>query len=201
MKKFDKTFGATGQGLRQGHRRPHDRRHREAPAGPVELPVHRGHVVPGPLQLRLPPHGALHHPVRDAGRRDQLLRLQHGHRLAEHHREDAHDRHADQVVRGARPPRDLRGRQEGGARHHRAHAQARRRGRRRRASRRIWTRRASPRPRAKKSSARARPSRRTSAWPSSTGRSCSRKPKPELATGLQIQGLGKKKTEGETVTH
>ncbi len=31
MKKFDKTFGATGQGLRQGHRRPDDGGHREAP--------------------------------------------------------------------------------------------------------------------------------------------------------------------------
>ena len=39
-----------------------------------------------------------------------------GHRLAEHHREDAHDGHAHQVVRGARPSRDLRRRQEGGAR-------------------------------------------------------------------------------------
>ena len=38
-----------------------------------------------------------------------------GHRLAEHHREDAHDGHADQVVRGARPSRDLRRRQEGRA--------------------------------------------------------------------------------------
>jgi hypothetical protein len=31
-------------------------------------------------------------PVRDAGRRDQLLRLQHGRGLAQHYREDAHDR-------------------------------------------------------------------------------------------------------------
>jgi hypothetical protein len=31
------------------------------------------------------------------------------HRLAEHHREDAHDGHAHQVVRGARASRDLRG--------------------------------------------------------------------------------------------
>ena len=31
MKKFDKTFGATRQGLRQGHRRPDDGGHREAP--------------------------------------------------------------------------------------------------------------------------------------------------------------------------
>ena len=56
------------QELRQGHEGPHDGRHRHAPAGPLELPVHRGHVVPGSVQLRLPPHGALHHPVRDAGR-------------------------------------------------------------------------------------------------------------------------------------
>ena len=54
--------------------------------------------------------------------RDQLLRLQHGHRLAEHHREDAHDGDAHQVVRRARPSRDLRRRQEGRARHDRSTA-------------------------------------------------------------------------------
>ena len=58
------------QGLRQGHRRPHDAGHREAAAGSLELPVHRGHVVPGPVQLRLPPHRDVHHPVRDAAGRD-----------------------------------------------------------------------------------------------------------------------------------
>ena len=116
IKRFDKAFGATEQGLRQGGRRPDDGRHREAALRPVQLPVHRRDVVPGSLQLRLPADRALHHPVRDAGGRDQLLRLQHGHRLAEHHREDAHDGHAHQVVRGARPPRDLRRRQERPAR-------------------------------------------------------------------------------------
>ena len=39
----------------------------------------------------------------------------------QHHREDAHDGHADQVVRGARPSRDLRRRQEGRARRPQAH--------------------------------------------------------------------------------
>ncbi len=110
MKKFDKTFGATGRnyGKVTGDRTAG---HRQAPRRPLELPVHRRHVVPGSLQLRLPAHGALHHPVRDAGRGDLVLRLQHRHRLAEHHREDAHDRDADQVVRGARPPRHRRRRQ------------------------------------------------------------------------------------------
>ena len=41
-----------------------------------------------------------------------------GRRLAQHHREDAHDRHADQVVRGARQARDLRRRQERAAAEH-----------------------------------------------------------------------------------
>ena len=72
--------------------------HREAPVGPVELPVHRGHVVPGPVQLRLPPHRDVHHPLRHAGRGDLVLRLQHRHRLAQHHREDAHDGVAHEVV-------------------------------------------------------------------------------------------------------
>ena len=112
LKKFDKTFGATGKnyGKVSGDRTM--TRHREAARRPLELPVHRRHVVPGPLQLRLPPHRDVHHPVRDAAGRDLLLRLQHGHRLAEHHREDAHDGHAHQVVRRARPPRDLRRQQE-----------------------------------------------------------------------------------------
>jgi hypothetical protein len=28
-----------------------------------------------------------------------------------------------------------------------------------------------------------------------------KEPKPEIATGLQIQGLGKKKTDSDTITH
>ena len=125
MKRFDKAFSATGKDYGKVSRRPDDGRHREAALGPLQLPVRRRHVVPGPVQLRLPPHGALHHSVCDAGRRDQLLRLQHRHRLAEHHREDAHDRHADEVVRGARPPRNLRRRQERPARQQRASPRAR----------------------------------------------------------------------------
>ena len=100
------------QELRQGHRGPHHGRHHHAPRRPLELPVHRRHVVPGPLQLRLPPHRAVHHSLRDAGGRDQLLRLQHRRGLAQHHREDAHDLDPHQVVRGAWPSRDLRRRQE-----------------------------------------------------------------------------------------
>ena len=116
MKKFDKTFGATKKAETGGYGRvdgdAHGRRPAAAPRRSLELPVHRGHVVPGSLQLRLPPHRALHHSVCDAGRGDLLLRLQHRHRLAEHHREDAHDGDAHQVVRRARPSRDLRRRQE-----------------------------------------------------------------------------------------
>ncbi len=84
--------------VRQGHRRPHHGRHRAAPRRPLELPVHRRHVVPGSVQLRFPPHRAVHHSLRHAGRRDLLLRVQHRRRLAQHHREDAHDRDAHQVV-------------------------------------------------------------------------------------------------------
>ena len=63
------------QEVRQGHRRPHHGRHPEAPRGPLELPVRGRHVVPGSVQLRFPPHRAVHHSLRDAGRRDQLLRV------------------------------------------------------------------------------------------------------------------------------
>ena len=106
------------QELRQGGQGPHHGRYREAPPRPLELPVHRRHVVPGSVQLRFPPHRAVHHPLRHAGRRDLVLRLQHRRRLAQHHREDAHDRHAHQVVRGARQARDLRRRQERAAAEH-----------------------------------------------------------------------------------
>ena len=113
LMKFDKSFGASGRdyGKVTADRTLDDVA--EAPQRPLELPVHRGHVVPGPLQLRLPPDGAVHHPVRHAGGRDQLLRVQHGRGLAQHHREDAHDLDPDQVVRGAWAARDLRRRQEG----------------------------------------------------------------------------------------
>ena len=62
--KFDKFSGATEAQLRLGQGRPHQGRHRQAPRRPLELPLHRRHVVPGPLQLRLPPHRAVHHPLR-----------------------------------------------------------------------------------------------------------------------------------------
>ena len=99
--------------LRQSDRRPHHGGHREAPRGPLELPVHRRHVVPGSVQLRFPPHRAVHHSLRDPGRRNFLLRVQHGRRLAQHRRENAHDGDAHQVVRRERPPRNHRRRQEG----------------------------------------------------------------------------------------
>ena len=74
----------------------------------VARAVRRRDVVPGPLQLRLPAHGDVHHPLRDADGRDQLLRVQHGRRLAEHHREDEGERHGRRVVPGEGPARRLR---------------------------------------------------------------------------------------------
>ena len=72
----------------------------------VALPVRRGHVVPGPVQLRLPPHRDVHHPLRHADGGNQLLRLQHRRRLAEHHREDEDDRDRSGLVsREGSPPR------------------------------------------------------------------------------------------------
>ena len=169
--------GRKGQ-VRQGERRPDGRRHREAPRRPLELPVHRRHVVPGSLQLRLPPHRDVHHPVCHAAGRDFLLRVQHRHRLAQHHREDAHDGDAHQVVRGARPPRDLRRRQGRAARLDRALAEAERRKRSAPARRPTSTSWASPRTRARRSSRRAERRTRTRAttrrWPSFIGSTCSR---------------------------
>ena len=98
FKKFDKSFGLTGKdyGKVSGDRT--QGRHREAPCGSLELPVHRRHVVPGSLQLRFPPHRNVHHSLRNAGRRDFLLRLQHRHRLEKHHREHAPERDRREVV-------------------------------------------------------------------------------------------------------
>ena len=88
---------------------PHLRGHQEAArAGSLELPVHRRHVVPGPVQLRLPPHRNVHHPLRHAAGRNLLLRLQHRHRLAEDHREHVQERDRRAVVQDARQARDLR---------------------------------------------------------------------------------------------
>ena len=155
--KFDKCFGMTKKAqngrLRQGDRRPHHGRHHEAPRGPLELPVHRRHVVPGSVQLRFPPHRAVHHSLRHAGRRNFLLRLQHRRGLAQHHREDAHDRDAHQVVRRARAARDHRRRQSGESGDQGSLAGAARRRRESRQAARSGRSRASPRPRARRRSA------------------------------------------------
>ena len=72
MKKFDKTFGATKSAHKGAYGRvewhAHGRRSGQAPGQSLELPAHCRHVVPGSVQLRFPPHRALHHPVCDAGR-------------------------------------------------------------------------------------------------------------------------------------
>ena len=60
----------------------------------VARALRRRDVVPGPLQLRLPPHRDVHHPLRHADGGDQLLRVQHGRRLAARHREDEGERDA-----------------------------------------------------------------------------------------------------------
>ena len=70
--------------------------------------LRRRDVVPGPLQLRLPPHRDVHHPVRDADGGDLLLRLQHGRGLAQNHRGDVPDGDPRRVVQEGRPPRGLR---------------------------------------------------------------------------------------------
>jgi hypothetical protein len=92
MKKFDKTFGATGKSYGKVGARSHGEGPAAARADRWELPVHRRHVVPGPSSTTISAARALHHPVCDAGRGRSLLRLQHGQSAAEHHREDAHDR-------------------------------------------------------------------------------------------------------------
>ena len=95
-------LGRQRKELRKVNAGPDDGRHPEATRGSVELPVHRGHVVPGSVQLRFPPHRNVHHPVRHTGRRDFILRVQHGCGLAEDHREHVQERHRGGVVQEAR---------------------------------------------------------------------------------------------------
>ena len=128
MKKFDKTFGATGKdyGKVTGDRTMADIEKRRTDRWNFLFIAGMWFQDLFNYDFRRTERCIIPYATQEG--RDQLLRLQHGRRLAEHHREDAHDGHAHQVVRGARPSRDLRRRQEGGARHDRAHAQARRRG-------------------------------------------------------------------------
>ncbi len=95
---------------RPGDGRPHRRQARllREEARLLARPLHRRDVVPGPLQLRLPPHRDVHHPVRDADGRDLLLRVQHGRGLAKDHRGDVPDGVARRLVQEERPPRGLR---------------------------------------------------------------------------------------------
>ncbi len=92
FKKFDKSFGLTGRsyGRVDGKRSVEDIEARRSDRWNFLFIA--GHVVPGLVQLRLPPHRDVHHPLRHAGGRDLFLRLQHGHRLAQHHRADAPER-------------------------------------------------------------------------------------------------------------
>ena len=110
--------------LRQGGQGPHAGRRAEAPLGQLALPVHRRHVVPGPVDVRLPPHAPVHHPLRHAGGRDLLLRLQHRGGLAADRREAPPDGDARAVVRPEGPPPHLHRRPPRAAGHDRAHARA-----------------------------------------------------------------------------
>ena len=107
--------------LRKSHGGPHLRRRRQAPQGSLELPVHRRYVVPGSVHLRFSTHRAVRDSLRYPGRGNFLLRLQHGHRLAEYRRENAPVRHPQQVVRGAGTSLHLCRQQERQARDSTAH--------------------------------------------------------------------------------
>src|SRR5664280_1110796 len=97
----------------KGHGRAHGPGYgdRETGALPLARPPRGRHVVPGPLQLRLSPHGDVHHSVRDPARRDLVLRLQHRRWLAEDRRGDVPERHAGRVVQRQGPPPRVRPRQ------------------------------------------------------------------------------------------
>ncbi len=96
---------ADAEEVRRLRPRPHAGRRPEAPLRSLEPALHRRHVVPGSVQLRLPPHRNVHHPLRDAAGRNLLLRVQHRHRLAEDHREHVQERHGGRVVQDPRQAR------------------------------------------------------------------------------------------------
>ncbi len=81
---------------------------RRSEAGRVAADVRRRHVVPGSLDLRLPPHRDVHHPLRHADGGDFVLRLQHRGRLAADRREHVSERHRGRVEPGARQASGLR---------------------------------------------------------------------------------------------
>ena len=71
LKKFDKNYHVTGKDYgKVGPDRTVDDVMKRRTHGSLELPVHRGHVVPGSVQLRLPADRAVHYSLRHAGRRD-----------------------------------------------------------------------------------------------------------------------------------
>ena len=109
LKRFDpaKALGFTfrklvSQFLRPDRReRKEDRRVRGAihPSSSGARCSWPGNVVPGPLQLRLPAHGDVHHPVRNVQMGEiSFLRVQHRRGLAERHRKDEGQRDGGGVV-------------------------------------------------------------------------------------------------------
>ena len=116
MKKFDKTFGATGKQLRQGRRatgpRPTSHKRR---ADRWNFLFIAGMWFQDLFNYDFRRTERCIIPYATQEGEISFCAYNTGHRLAEHHREDAHDGHADQVVRRARPSRDLRRRQEGRA--------------------------------------------------------------------------------------
>ena len=108
------------QEVRQAERRSSRRqarrlRERRPQAGRVAADVRRRDVVPGSVDVRLPAHRDVHHPVRDADGRDLVLRLQHRRGLAADRREDAPERVGCRMVQGARQARGLREPAQAGA--------------------------------------------------------------------------------------
>ena len=109
MQKFDKTYGVTG--IDYGKVTP-DRTFEDIEKRRKDrwnFLFIAGMWFQDLFQLRFPANRAVHHPVRDTGRRDLVLRLQHWNRLAEDRREDAHERDPQQVVSGARKASHLCG--------------------------------------------------------------------------------------------
>ena len=103
---------AERRSARRQARRPRQRRPQ---AGRVAADVRRRDVVPGSLDLRLPTHRDVHHPVRDADGGDLVLCLQHRRGLAADRREHVPERDSRGMVQGARQARRLRQPAQAGA--------------------------------------------------------------------------------------
>ena len=83
-------------------------RRRASPAERLDTHLGRRYVVPGSVDVRLPPHRDVLRSVRHAGRRNILLCIQHRYGMAADNRTQTYERHHQRLVQNKRQAPDLR---------------------------------------------------------------------------------------------